>query len=101
MTITDFASGEAGKEVVLLVSGEHARELITAEIAYWLGALLTGQEAEDFTEWAATQPVQATAWKGGWTQGTLSEWAEQLLKKVVFKVQVVRVDLWQPAVRTV
>lgn len=42
MTITDFATGEAGKEVILLVGGEHARELITSEIVYWLGKLLAG-----------------------------------------------------------
>jgi len=29
---------------------------------------------------------QATAWRSGWTEGTLAEWAEKLLKRVVFKV---------------
>ena len=42
ITITDFATGEAGKEVILLIAGEHARELITSEIAFWLGKLLAG-----------------------------------------------------------
>ena len=43
ITITDFATGEAGKEVILLIAGEHARELITSEIAFWLGKLLAGK----------------------------------------------------------
>ena len=33
--------------------------------------------------------MQATAWRSGWTKGTLAEWAEELLKKVVFKVRLV------------
>ena len=45
VTITDFATGEAGKEVILLVGGEHARELITSEIVFWLGKLLAGKAA--------------------------------------------------------
>ena len=46
VTITDFATGEAGKEVILLVAGEHARELITSEIVYWLGKLLAGESSQ-------------------------------------------------------
>lgn len=86
VTITDFNTGETGKEVILLVGGEHSRELITSEIIFWLGALLTGQTGEEFHEWAATQPVQATAWRNGFSKGTLEEWGKKLLKKVVFKV---------------
>jgi hypothetical protein len=37
-TITDFATGEAGKTKLLISFGEHARELITSEVALWLGA---------------------------------------------------------------
>ena len=85
LTITDFDTGLAGKELVVIVAGEHAKELITSEILLWFAYLLTGYNAEEFLEWSATQPVQATAWKSGWTQGTLSEWAEKLLQKVVFK----------------
>lgn len=85
LTITDFETGLAGKEEIVLVAGEHAKELITSEIVLWLAYLLTGFNAEELLEWSAVQPVQATAWKSGWTQGTLSEWAEKLLQKVVFK----------------
>ena len=85
LTVTDFASGEVGKEVIVIVAGEHAKELITSEIVLWLIYLLTGHREDDFTEWAATQPVQATAWKSGWTKGTLREWAVRLLQKTVFK----------------
>lgn len=86
LTITDFETGIANKELIVLVAGEHAKELITSEIVLWLSFLLTGHNDEELLEWTALQPIQATAWKSGWTEGTLSEWAERLLKKVVFKV---------------
>lgn len=85
VTVTDFATGEAGKEVVLLVAGEHARELITSEIVFWLGKLLSGKD-DELADWAAVQTATALAWKRGWAKGTLKEWAEDLLGKVVFKV---------------
>jgi len=49
VTITDFATGEAGKEVILLVAGEHARELITSEIVFWLGKLLAGKHYFEYS----------------------------------------------------
>lgn len=85
LTITDFATGVLGKELIVILAGEHAKELITSEIVLWLANLLTGYNDDEFLDWSATQPVQATAWKSGWTQGTLTEWAEKLLQKVVFK----------------
>ncbi len=85
VTITDFASGEAGKEVILLVAGEHARELITSEIVFWLGKLLSGKD-DELADWTAIQTATAQAWKRGWAKGTLKEWAEELLGKVIFKV---------------
>ena len=87
VTITDFASGEAGKEVILLVAGEHARELITSEIVFWLGKLLSGKD-DELADWAAVQTATALAWKRGWAKGTLKEWAEELLGKVIFKVGI-------------
>jgi hypothetical protein len=85
VTITDFTTGEQGKEVVLLVAGEHARELITSEIAFWLGSLLAGQTA-DLGDWGPLQSAQAKAWAHGLTKEKLSTWAEGLLKRVIFKV---------------
>ena len=85
VTITNFSQGDGNKEVILLTAGEHARELITAEVAYWFGALLSGQ-GDELADWAALQPVQAAAWKTGATKTTLAEWAESLLQRVVFKV---------------
>jgi hypothetical protein len=85
VTITDFASGEVGKEVILLVAGEHARELITSEIVFWLGKLLSGQD-DELADWTAVQTATALAWKRDWAKGTLKEWAEDLLGKVIFKV---------------
>ena len=84
VTITDFTA-DAKKEVVSLVAGEHPSDLITAELLFWLAHVLTGQ-GEELTEWAAFQPVQAAAWKSGWTTTTLAEWATTLLKRVEFRV---------------
>lgn len=86
VTITDFDTGDRGKEVVLVVAGEHSRELITSEIAYWLGKLLSGQGHSDVAEWDAYQFMQAKAWEHGLTKETLVDWAETLLKRIVFKV---------------
>ena len=85
VTLTDFTA-ETKKEVVLLVAGEHPQELITAELLYWLVHVLTGQ-GEDLAEWPAFQPVQAAAWKSGWTTTTLTDWATSLLKRVEFRVR--------------
>ena len=85
VTITNFSGGHTNKEVILIVAGEHARELITAEIVYWFGVLLSGL-GDELADWAALQPVQAAAWKTGSTKTTLAEWAEALLQNVVFKV---------------
>ena len=75
----------ASVQVILLVGGEHARELITSEIVYWLGKLLSGID-EELADWAAIESATAAAWKRGWAKGTLKEWADDLLKHVLFKV---------------
>ena len=85
VTITDFPSGEAGKEVILLVAGEHARELITSEIAFWLGKLLAGID-DELADWAPIQTATASAWERGFAKGTMKEWASKLLTTVLFKV---------------
>ncbi|KAK9841020.1 hypothetical protein WJX81_006161 [Elliptochloris bilobata] len=85
ITITDFATGEAGKEVLLLVGGEHARELITAEIAAWLGRLLTGT-ADEMASWPAMAAATALARQHGWAKSSLAEWGDALLTHVVFKI---------------
>lgn len=85
VTVTNFTESQGSKEVILVTAGEHARELITSEIVYWVGALLSGQ-GEELADWAALQPVQAAAWKTGATKTTLHEWAGRLLQHVVFKV---------------
>lgn len=86
LTITDFETGQEGKAEIVLIAGEHAKELITTEILLWFAYLLTEYNDEELLEWTAVQPVQATAWKSGWAVGTLSEWANKLLQRVVFKV---------------
>lgn len=67
------------------MAGEHARELITSEIVFWLGKLLSGKD-DELADWTAIQTATAQAWKRGWAKGTLKEWAEELLGKVIFKV---------------
>ncbi|KAK9805763.1 hypothetical protein WJX73_006850 [Symbiochloris irregularis] len=88
ITITNFSSGNTNKETILITAGEHARELITSEVTYWLGVLLSGrgQDFDELTDWAALQPVQAAAWKTGATKTTLAEWAESLLHNIEFKI---------------
>lgn len=73
--------------MLLLVGGEHARELITAEIAAWLGRLLTGT-ADEMAGWPALAAVTALAKKRGWAKGSLAEWGDALLTHVVFKVSL-------------
>ena len=45
-TITDFSVPDHGKARVMLVFGEHAREIITAELALWLARVLVGEDVE-------------------------------------------------------
>ncbi len=87
VTITDFASGEAGKEVLLLIAGEHGRELITSDIIYWLGKALAGK-AEELLHWPTVQQVLTKAQAGttGLKGNSLELWLEGLLQKCVFKV---------------
>ena len=68
------------------MGGEHARELITSEIIFWLGKLLAGID-DELMDWAAIQTATASAWKRGWAKGTLREWADDLLKHVLFKAR--------------
>ena len=68
------------------MGGEHARELITAEIAHWLGRLLTGT-ADEMGAWPAMAAATATARQHGWAKASLAEWGDALLTHVVFKVR--------------
>lgn len=63
----------------------NSRELITSEIVYWLYQVLTGKHAE-FLSWpaAASFHTQRKQMRPG--VGTLQDWVQDLLKKVVFKV---------------
>lgn len=85
VTVTDFKTGEAGKEVILLIAGEHARELITSEIVYWLYQVLTGQDAE-LLSWPAAASFASQRKQMGLGAGNLQDWVQDLLKKVVFKI---------------
>jgi hypothetical protein len=87
LTVTDFAGGERGKEVVLIVAGEGGRELVTSEVAFWLGALLASPSGDDGPgEWAPLQSALKAAWRAGWAQGSLDDWVASVLRRVVFKI---------------
>jgi hypothetical protein len=88
VTITDFWTGEQGKEVILIVAGEHSRELITSEISFWLGRLLSGQEKEELSGWGAMQSMQESVWSNGLSKDKINDWVDTILKRVVFKVRV-------------
>ena len=84
------------------MGGEAGRELITSELAFWLGVLLAGNgttlsssAAVDTADpgddggpadWAPMQSALKTAWRSGWAQGSLDEWSSSVLKRVVFKI---------------
>ncbi|KAL3139931.1 hypothetical protein ABBQ38_004221 [Trebouxia sp. C0009 RCD-2024] len=85
ITVTDFKQGEAGKEVILLIAGEHARELITSEIVYWLYQVLIGKDAE-FLSWPAATAFHTQRKQMRPGVGTLQDWVQDLLEKVVFKI---------------
>jgi hypothetical protein len=72
--------------VILLLGGEHGRELITSEVVFWLGKLLSGVD-EELASWPAVESATAAAWQRGWAKGTLKEWADDLLKRVLFKAR--------------
>lgn len=85
ITVTDFKTGETGKEVILLIAGEHARELITSEIVYWLYQVLTGKDAE-LLSWPAAASFASQRKQMRLGAGNLQDWVQDLLKKVVFKI---------------
>ena len=61
------------------------RELITSEIIYWLYQVLTGKDSE-FLGWPAAAALTTKRKQLGLGTGTLQDWVQELLKKVVFKV---------------
>ena len=86
LTVTDHSSGESGKEVILIVAGEHARELFTSEVVYWLVQVLTGQDSA-FAAWPAAAQMAGDRKAVGLGGSTLHEWTASLLKTCVFKVR--------------
>lgn len=85
LTVTDHSSGESGKEVILVVAGEHARELITSEVVYWLVQVLSAQDSE-FAAWPAAAQMAGDRKAIGLGGATLHEWVASLLKTCVFKI---------------
>ena len=87
---------QATASTILLIGGEHARELITSEILLWLGLVLTGQE-NGFSKWPASVEVATQRKAIGLGRSILADWVQSLLLKVVFKVGASR-DGNRPAV---
>lgn len=69
------------------------RELITSEIIYWLYQVLTGKDSE-FLGWPAAAALTTKRKQLGLGSGTLQDWVQELLKKVVFKVRACFVHAW-------
>jgi len=86
ITVTDSSVDESEKETLLLVFGEHGREIITTEISLWLVKLLTGDVAEILL-WPAFKNMQAkNADNGRGEGGKMSAWIGHLLRRVTFKL---------------
>ena len=69
------------------------RELITSEIIYWLYQVLTGIDSE-FLGWPAAAALTTKRKQLGLGSGTLQDWVQELLKKVVFKVRARFLHVW-------
>ncbi len=108
-TADAHAPPRSPRPVVLLVFGEHAREVITSEVAVWLLRLLTDERSELF-EWpelqaaikraasaataissrssssgAGDMPAAAAAAAGNWSEVTRA-WAAELLTQLELQV---------------
>ena len=57
-TITDASVPDERKARLLLVFGEHARELVTSELALWLARVLVG-ESDEFDAWPESRAALA------------------------------------------
>jgi hypothetical protein len=89
-TITDFKAGTAvsDKQTVLLVFSEHAREIITSEVALWLSQILV-YESSAISVWPellttlrndTSQPPDAVA-------ATVREWVAEFRRR--FRIKIV------------
>lgn len=78
--------------VCLLQLPSPCRELITSEIVYWLYQVLTGKDAE-LLSWPAAASFASQRKQMGLGAGNLQDWVQELLKKVVFKVQLLLLKL--------
>ncbi len=87
-TITDHKADRADKKTVLLVFSEHAREIITSEVALWLSQLLV-YESSAVSVW----PELITALQNG--TNTPPDTVAQLLRhwvqdfRQLFRIQIV------------
>lgn len=61
------------------------RELITSEIVFWLYQILTGNDKE-FLAWPAASSFTTRRKQLGLGSGSLQDWIQDLLQKVIFKV---------------
>ena len=87
LTISDASVADADKQLILLVAGEHSRELITSEIVFWLVSLFLDEVSwESAKSWSQTKEVEQHAVGKGWADTDLRTWARVLLHRVVFKV---------------
>lgn len=95
-TITDFSIPEEGKARLLLVFGEHAREIITAELALWLAHVLVGEDQE-YESWDESKAAFARSlglWPppmSGLRPPDIQSWARWVRGRAVVKIVPVEV----------
>lgn len=95
-TITDFSIPEEGKARLLLVFGEHAREIITAELALWLARVLVGEDQE-YESWDESKAAFARSlglWPPpmrGLRPPDIQSWARWVRGRAVVKIVPVEV----------
>lgn len=85
VTITDYEASEAEKVDVMLVFGEHARELISAEVGLWLVRTLL-RESDAIEEGNEVSDALGRFFPKGNRPDSFGTWADALLKHVKFTI---------------
>lgn len=102
-TITDFSVPDDGKAKLLMVCGEHAREIITAELALWLARVLVGEDAE-YETWDESRAafVRSMGLRPPPMRGLepldVRDWVRWILSRVVVKLVPIEVPTSRLAV---
>ena len=102
-TITDSEEPDDDKARLLLVFGEHARELITAELALWLARVLV-EEGAEYHAWTESETAFARSLglrppvMDGEDPTDATEWVRWLRRRCVVKIVPIEVPASREAV---